>query len=57
MKLPKLYLYQITNQLNTRSDSLNQLWIATQEDDEFALLKHTITQGWPNTIKEVSNEL
>ena len=50
IKLPKL-------QLNARSDSLNQLWIATQEHDELALLKHTITQGWPNTIKEVPNEL
>ena len=27
--------------------------IATQEDDELALLKHTITQGWPSYIKEV----
>ena len=25
-----------------------------QEDDQFALLKHTITHGWPNTITEVS---
>ena len=33
IKLPKLHLYQITNQLNARSDSLNQLHIATQEDD------------------------
>ena len=28
-----------------------------QEDDEFALLKHTITQGWPSSIKEVPNVL
>ena len=28
-----------------------------QEDDELALLKHTITQGWPSTIKEVPNVL
>ena len=55
IKLPKLYLYQITKQLNTRSDSLNQLRLATQEDDELVLLKHTITQGWPSTIKEVPN--
>ena len=27
------------------------------EDDEFALLKHTITQGWPSTIKEIPNVL
>ena len=45
IKLPKLYLYQITNQLNARNDSLNQLQMATQEDDELALLKHTLTQG------------
>ena len=51
IKLPKLYLYQITNQLSTRSDTLNQLRLATQEDDEPVLLKHTITQGWPSTIK------
>ena len=44
-------------QLNARSDSLNQLHVATQEDDELVLLKHTITHGWPNTIKEVPNEL
>ena len=41
---PKATLYQITNQLNARSDSLNQLRLATQEDDELALLKHTMTQ-------------
>ena len=28
-----------------------------QEDDELALLKHTITQGWPNNIKKVPNVL
>ena len=57
IKLPKLHLYQITNQLSTRSDTLNQLLIATQEDGDLVLLKHTITNGWPNTTKEVPNEL
>ena len=41
IKLPKLHIHQITNQLSARSDSLNQMRIATQEDDELALLKHT----------------
>ena len=54
IKLPKVHLYQTTNQLNARSDSLNQLQIATQEDDELALLKHAITKGWPNTHKRSS---
>ena len=28
-----------------------------QEDDELALLKHTITHGWPSTIREASHEI
>ena len=40
-----------------RSDSLQQIRIATQEDEELVLLKHTITQGWPSTIKEVPSVL
>ena len=56
IKLPKLHLYQITSQLSARSDSLNQLRVALQEDDVLALLKHTITQGWPSSIKEVLSE-
>ena len=28
-----------------------------QEDYELALLKHTITQGWPSSIKEMPNVL
>ena len=56
-KLSKLHLYHITNQLNARSNNLNQLHVATQEDDELLLLKHTITHGWLNTIKEVPNKL
>ena len=45
IKLPKLHLYWITNQLNARSDSLNQLHVSTQEDDELVQLKNTITHG------------
>ena len=54
---PKLYVYQVTSQLKTRSDTLNQLHVATQEDDKLILLKHMITNGWPNCIKEVSPEI
>ena len=45
IKLPKCHLYQITNQLCARNVSLHQLRLARQEDDELAMLKHTITQG------------
>ena len=57
IKLPKLHIYQITSQLKARSDTLNQLCVATQEDDELILLKHMITNGWPNSIKEVPPEI
>ena len=43
-KLPKCH--QITSHLNARSDSLQEIRIAMQEDDQLALLKHTITHGW-----------
>ena len=57
VKLPKLHVHQITNHLSARSDSLNQMRIATQEGDELALLKHTIMHGWPITIREVPSEI
>ena len=51
IKLAKLCVYQITSQLNARGDSLPQLREATQADDTLAILKYTIQQGWPNSIK------
>ena len=57
IKLPKLQVYQITQQLPASSDSLHQLRLSMQADDELALLKHTIMQGWPKSIKQVPPEL
>ena len=57
IKLPKLHVNQITKQLPARCNSLQQLKVATQADDELAILKHTIMQGWPKTIKQVPPEL
>ena len=36
-----------------RSDSLHQLRLSMQADYKLALLKHTIMQGWPKSIKQV----
>ena len=52
-----MHIHQIANQLSTRSDSLNQMRITSQEEDELALLKHTITHGWPSTIREVPSKI
>ena len=57
IKLPKLHINQIIKQLPARCDSLQQLRLASQADDELAILKHTIMQGWPRTIKQVPPEL
>ena len=57
IKLSKLQIYQITSHLNARSDSLQEIRVAKQEDDQLALLKHTITHGWPSTIREVPSKI
>ena len=57
IKLLKLQVYQITQQLPATSDSLHQLRLSTQADDELVLLKHTIMQGWPKSIKHIPQEL
>ena len=50
-------MYQITSQLNARSDSLQQIREATQADDTLVILKYTIQQGWPRSIKEVPSKI
>ena len=57
IKLAKLNVYQITSQLNARSDSLQQLHEASQADDTLAILKYTIHKGWPSNIKELPSEI
>ena len=57
IKLPKLHIHQITNQPNARDDSLQDIRIATQDDEELALLRHTIMYGWPSTIRDVPSEI
>ena len=57
IKLPKLSIYQITSQLNARSDSLQQLCEALQVDCTLAILKYTIQKGRPSTIKELPSEI
>ena len=53
IKLSKLQVNQITKQLPVRSNSLQQLRLSTQTNNELTILKHTIMQGWPKSIKQV----
>ena len=57
IKPPKPHLYQITSQLKASSGCLHHLRLVMQEDDVLALLKYTITQGLPSSIKKVPSEL
>ena len=57
IKLPKSSVYQITSHLNARNDSLQQIREATKADDTLVILKYTIQQGWPSSIKEVASEI
>ena len=57
IKLPKLHIHQITSQLHAGNDSLQDIRLTTQENDELALLKHAIMTGCPSTIREVSSEI
>ena len=57
IKLPKLHIHQITSQLHAGSDSLQDIRLTTQEEDEFALLNHTIMAGWPSTFREDPSEI
>ena len=57
ISLPKLHVNQITSQPKARSDSLHNIWLATQADDNLAILKYIIQKGWPKTIKEVPREI
>ena len=50
-------MHQLISQLNTRCDSLQQIREATQAADTLVILKYTIQQGWPSSIKEVPSEI
>ena len=55
--LPKLHMNQITSQLKARHDSLHNIRLATQANDNLVILKYIIQQGWPKIIKEVPQEI
>ena len=57
IKLPRLKVHLLTTHLSATSDKLQQIHQATQDDDTMALLKYTITFGWPNTVQELPKEL
>ena len=57
VSLPKLHVNQITSHLKARNDSLHSIRLATQADNNLAILKDIIQQGWPKTIKEVPQEI
>ena len=57
IKLPRLKVHLLTTRLSATSDKLQQIRQATQDNDTMALLKYTITHGWPHTVQELPKEL
>ena len=55
--LPKLQVHAITSQVRANSDKLQEIRLETAQDDELALLKHTITTGWPKHIQDLPREM
>ena len=52
ISLPKLQVNQITSQLKARSDSLHNIWVATQADDKLAILKYIIQQDGQKQLRK-----
>ena len=53
----RLKVHLVTARLSATSDKLQQIRQATQDDNTMALLKHTITYRWPQTVQELPKEL
>ena len=55
--LPKLRVNAITQQLSNPDDVIQDIRLETAKDDELSLLKHIVTRGWPDQIREVPKEV
>ena len=55
--LPKLRVNAITQQLSNPDDVIQDIKLETAKDDELSLLKHVVTTGWPEWIREVPKEI
>ena len=55
--LPKVRVNAITQQLSNPDDVIQDIRLQTAKDDELPLLKHIVTTGWPEQIREVPKEV
>ena len=55
--LPKLRVNAITQQLSNPDDVIQDIRLETAKDDKLSLLKHIVTTGWPEQIREVPKEI
>ena len=55
--LPKLRVNAITQQLSNPDNVIQDIRLETAKDDELSLLKHVVTTGWPEHIREVPKEI
>ena len=53
IQLPKQQINAITRQLPVTADRLNQFHTETTHDEELALLKHVVQNGWPQDLHDL----
>ena len=57
IQLPKLKIHAITRHLPATADRLHQFHTETTHDEELALLKHVVQNGWPQDIRDLPKEI
>ena len=57
IQLPKLKIHAITRHLTATADRLNQFHTETTHDEELALLKHVVQNGWPQVICDLPKKI
>ena len=55
--LPKPKVNAITQQLSNLDDVIQDIRLETAKDGKLSLLKHIVTTGWPEQIREVPKEV
>ena len=57
IQLPRISVNCITSKVQTSDPQIQQIIDATNKDDTRVLLKHTVNNGWPMSIKQVPEEI
>ena len=57
IQLPRISLNCITSKVQASDLQIQGIIDATNKDDTLVLLRHTVNNGWPMSVKEVPEEI